>query len=646
MSKIAPFGSWKSPFTANSVASARRGLSEPQIGEDGIYWLERRPIENGRVALMCRQANTGITELTTEQINVGTSVHEYGGGSYVVQGRKLYFSCTTDNQIYRINEGHISQITDLADHRFADLMIDPNTDWLYAVLENHQAEGEPTNTLVRIEPGTTPKSTRLSIIASGHDFYASPRLHQRKLVWLCWNHPHMPWDNTELWGGGLNAKGELSEPPVRLDLGKKPLNSKPQDKPISLFQPEYSKAGELFVVSDESGWWNLCRCTNQGLSPLFEYAADFGLPQWQFGMRTYATVGHDDLIATCRSDNATLLWRIQAGKAKRIAHDFIGINQIQADDRQAVCIATFHDKPPALMRLDLANYSWQQIATSADEDPKLKPYISPAKPFSFEVASQHGARQAHAFFYPPTNPDFGAPKAAKPPLLVMSHGGPTAATAADYSPKIQFWTSRGFAVADVDYTGSTGYGRAYRDLLKGNWGVFDLEDCAAAAGFLVAKGEVDPNQLCIRGSSAGGFTTLGALTFTDTFKVGASYYGIGDLEALAKHTHKFESRYLDSLIGPYPAAKATYLERSPIQHIDKLSCPAIFFQGLKDKIVPPEQAEAMVSALEAKGVLTKILRFEEESHGFVQSDNIILSLLSELAFYGRVLGFTPASDES
>ena len=632
MAKVAPYGSWASPFTAAGVSASGRSLSEPKIVGDCIYWLDRRPQERGRVALMRWQPDTQVVEVTQPDANIGTSVHEYGGGSYAVSDQCIYVSSHADHQLYRIEDGVPHQITDLKHCRFADFVIDPDTNWIYSVLEDHRGQGEAQNKLVRIEPGDHPKATSYNVIASGKDFYASLRLHHRQLTWLVWNHPNMPWDSTELWQGQLDDAGRL--------VASKQLAG---DAQVSLFQPEYSPSGELFVVSDQSNWWNLYRVEAKAaaLHPLFPHEAEFGQPQWQFGMRTYAVIGDDDLIATCRTAQGIELWRIKNGHSQKLSHHFAAISHIQADAYQAVFIGAFYDRSPALMRLQLSDHSFHEIATTATEASSLKPYVSSPEPLTFAVSSALPKRQVHAFYYPPKNPDFCAPK-EQPPLLVMSHGGPTAAATIGYNPKIQFWTSRGFAVVDVDYSGSTGYGRTYRNRLKGYWGILDREDCAAAADYLVARGDVDPQRLCIRGSSAGGFTTLSALTFLDTFKVGASYYGIGDLEALAKDTHKFESRYLDGLVGPYPAAKEIYLARSPIRHSDQLSCPVIFFQGMEDAVVPPAQAEAMVAALKKRGIPTAILRFEGEGHGFVQGHHVTQALLSELAFYGEALGFKPA----
>ncbi len=631
MQQVADFGAWSSPITASSVSSSGISFSEPQLHDGNLLWLESRPAEGGRQTIMQQQPNGQITELLPRSFSTHTKVHEYGGGCYAFAGQNIYFVNATDQQIYRLRDGQCSKLTSSPAIRFADLCPDPVRSRLYAVAEDHSQNDEPENLIVSIDMGKG--IAEVTPVARGQDFYASPRVSPdgNKLVCLSWNHPHMPWHTSTLWSADIDNRGRVGE--FSMIWGQ---------EGVSLFQPHWSSSGQLHLVADSSGWWNLYRYQDGGLIPLVPMSADFGLPLWQLNMRTYGTLEKDELLATARNGKACHLFSITQKNVTPISHSFSAISQLWSSGREAAFVAHYPNRPSAIVRMNCDTGDFRQVTSSESSQPLHTDYISTARSISFPTAN---GSLVHGYFYPPRNPRFKAPTNKKPPLIVSVHGGPTSAVDASFDPKIQFWTSRGFAVIEVNYRGSSSYGRAYRESLKGEWGIADVEDCVAAANYLVERGEVDSNQLCIRGSSAGGYTTLAALTFYDTFKVGAVYYGIGDLEALAKETHKFESRYLDYLVGPWPESAALYAARSPIHHTHRLSVPTIFMQGKIDRVVPKEQAEAMVKVLTEKGIAVDYVSFPNEGHGFVSGDSIRTAIESEMAFYAKVLGFAPANTQ-
>ncbi len=628
--KIAPYGSWKSPITADLIASKFVRLAAGPLHGGTAYWLESRPAEKGRNVIVRRRADGQVEEVNPAPFNARTRVHEYGGGAFTVHGEVVYFANFADQRLYRIAPGEpptpITPPTDPpAALRYADAVVDEARRRLICVREDHRDAGQGVvNTIAAIPLD----GGEQQVLVSGNDFYASPRLSPdgRKLVWLTWNHPNMPWDGTELWMAPVHDDGTLGEA-QRIVGG-------PTE---SIFQPTWSPDGELYFVSDRNGWWNLYRWRAGTVEPLVEMEAEFGLPQWIFGMRTYAFLSAREIVCAYTRDGLWYLARldVETRELTPIETPYTVVLDLHADGGQVLFRGGSPTELTAIVRLDADSGEMEVLKRSGDLS--LDPgYISTPRPITFPT--EHGLT-AHAFFYPPKNKDYAAPEGEKPPLIVISHGGPTSATTSSLNLSIQYWTSRGFAVLDVNYGGSTGYGRAYRERLNGQWGVVDVDDCVNGAKYLVAQGEVDGERLIIRGGSAGGYTTLCALTFRDLFKAGASYYGIGDLEALTKETHKFESRYLDRLIGPYPERRDLYLARSPIHHIEGLNCPVIFLQGAEDRVVPPDQAEAMVAALREKGIPVAYLLFEGEQHGFRRAENIRRALEAELYFYARVFGF-------
>jgi len=622
--RIAPYGSWGSPISSDLIVRGVVGLEQTRLDGLDAYWLERRPGEGGRNVVVRRAPDGRTEDVTPQPFNVRTRVHEYGGGDFAVHDGILYFSNFADQRLYSRGPGVEPQpLTPEADRRYADMIVDARRRRIVAVREDH-SEREPTNTLVGIdlEDGAE------RVLVSGNDFYSSPRLSPggERLAWLAWNHPNMPWDGTELWicelgGDGLSGEAEK-------------VAGGPEE---SVFQPEWSPDGTLHFVSDRTGWWNIYRRRGGRTEPLCEMEAEFGLPQWVFGMSTYAFESPARLVCAYIEQGSSRLASLDAetGRLEPIETPYSDVTSVRAGAGRIVFRGGSPTMPASVVSLDPATGEHEVLRRSSEVE--LDPgYVSIPRPVEFPT---EGGRTAHAFFYPPANQDYAAPAGERPPLLVVSHGGPTSATTTTLNLGIQYRTSRGVAVLDVNYGGSTGYGREYRRRLDGMWGVVDVDDCANGARHLAERGQVDGGRLMIAGGSAGGYTTLCALTFRDAFAAGASHFGVSDVEALARETHKFESRYLDRLIGPYPERADLYRQRSPIHFADRLSCPVIFFQGLEDEVVPPNQAETMFEALREKGVPAAYVPFEGEQHGFRRAENIKRVLDGELYFFSRVFGF-------
>ncbi|MFQ5610760.1 MAG: S9 family peptidase [Anaerolineae bacterium] len=628
--QITPYGSWKSPVTAEMVASEAIRLSEIALDGRDIYWQERRPTEGGRSVIVRRAADGRVSDITPPAFNARTRVHEYGGGAFAVHKGVVYFANFADQRLYRQDPGREPRpLTPEAPLRYADMIVDPRRERLVCVHEDHTRAGEEaTNTIVGV--GLDGRGSG-QVLVSGSDFYAFPRLSPdgSRLAWQAWNHPNMPWDGSELWVAEIQGDGALGRA-ERVAGGESE----------SIFQPQWSPGGTLYFVSDRSGWWNLYRWREGQVEPLLEMEAEFGLPQWVFGRSTYAFASPERLICSFSQHGTWQLadLNLATGQLSPFNLPYTVIEYVQARAGQVVFLAGSPSQPPSVVRLDLAS-GQSEVLRRASSISLDSGYLS--EPAAIEFPTEQGLT-AHGLFYRPKNRDVLAPDEERPPLLVLSHGGPTGATSGELDLGIQFWTSRGFAVLDVNYGGSTGYGRDYRRRLDGRWGLVDVDDCLNGARYLVERGQVDRERLAIRGGSAGGYTTLAALTFRDLFKAGASYFGVSDLEALTRETHKFESRYLDRLIGPYPERLDLYRARSPIHHTGQLSCPVIFFQGLEDLVVPPNQAETMVEALRAKGVPVAYLPFEGEQHGFRRAENIQRCLEAELYFYAQIFGFALA----
>ncbi|HMF16943.1 MAG TPA: prolyl oligopeptidase family serine peptidase [Gemmataceae bacterium] len=630
MPTVAPYGSWKSPLTSDLIVAGTIGLEQIVVDGLDLYWIESRPAEKGRNVIVQQGADGKIQDVTPAPFNARTRVHEYGGGAFTVHNGTVYFSNFTDQRLYRQEPGEQpSPLTPEGDWRYADGVVDARRQRLICVREDHtQPNKEAVNSVAAVPlAGGSPGV----ILASGHDFYSAPRLSPdgNRLAWLAWNHPNMPWDGTELWVGEFGQDGALTN--------QQRIAGGPEE---SIFQPEWSPDGTLHFVSDKTGWWNLYRWKANAIEALCPRAAEFGRPYWVFGIPTYAFMGPESILCTYIEGGN---WRLAILYSKNrtletIDLPFKELTGIRVQAGKGVMVAGAPTMAQAVLRVDPVTGRIAIVRSSSALvlDPG---YMSVPEAISFPTEN---SQAAHAFYYPPRNKEYAAPRGELPPLLVRSHGGPTSASSSTLRLDIQYWTSRGIGILDVNYGGSTGFGRAYRQRLQRTWGIVDVDDCVNGARFLAQRGAADPERLAIRGGSAGGFTTLAALTFRDLFSAGASYYGVSDLEALAKDTHKFESRYLDGLIGPYPQRKDLYEQRSPIHFTDRLSCPVILFQGLEDKVVPPNQAEMMVDALRKKGLPVAHVAFEGEQHGFRQAANIKRSLDGELYFYGKVFGFVPA----
>jgi dipeptidyl aminopeptidase/acylaminoacyl peptidase len=624
---IAHYGEWRSPISADLIVAGSVGLGQICLDADRVYWSESRPTEGGRNVIVRWQPDGTTTEINPTPFNARTRVHEYGGGAFHAAQDTVYFSNYADQQLYQCRANAVpSALTFPGKLRYTNILRDASRDRLIAVREDHSdPDREAVNTLVSIDP-----SGQQTILAAGHDFFASPHLNPTgtKLTWLTWDHPNMPWDGTTVWVAEIQADGSLANL-VEVAGGSEE----------SIFQPQWGPDGNLYFISDRTDWWNLYRWDGKTITALCPKAAEFGVPQWVFDMSTYGFADDRTLICTY-SEAVGKLAKIDliTLELTEIPIPYTSIGGLQVHQGIAAFVGGSALQPSAIVRLNLATGKTQELrrATDLAIDPG---YMSAPKVVEFPTEN---GLTAYGLYYAPNNRDFQAPHGELPPLLVKSHGGPTGSASGDFSLKIQYWTSRGFAVLDVDYGGSTGYGRAYRQRLNGNWGIVDVQDCVNGAKFLVEQGLVDGDRLVIAGGSAGGYTTLCALTFYDVFKAGASYYGVSDLEVLATDTHKFESRYMDSMIGPYPEAKQIYFDRSPINFVDKLSCPAIFFQGDEDKVVPPNQAEMMVEMLNKKGLPVAYILYKGEQHGFRQAENIKRTLDGEFYFYSQVFGFTPA----
>ncbi len=631
MLTTAPYGEWSSPINTRLLVADSVRLGGVALDGECAYWLEGRPSEGGRSVLVCRHREGVTRDLIPTPFDVRTRAHEYGGGAFLVNDGRIWFANFEDQRLYQCDDATPPRpLTAAGPWRYADMILDSRRHRLICVREEHVEDGsEPINTLVAV--GLHDGAVR--VLAEGHDFYASPCMSGdgKRLAWITWDHPDMPWDATELWLAKLADDGTLAVP-GRVAGG----NGE------SVFQPVFRDDGVLFFVSDPNGWWNL-HCQGDGdIRCVLPMQAEFGRPQWQFGMSTYGFDARQRIVCCYSRDGFWSLARLvaESGELESIDTEFTDIQAIAVAGDRAMIIGGAATRTAAVALVDPTNG-----ATSVLRESALKAFGEDfvSIPEAIEFATGDG-EQAHAFYYPPCNPDYRAPGDERPPLIVIGHGGPTGATSATLNLALQFWTSRGFAVLDVNYRGSTGFGRAYRELLAGRWGIADVDDCINGARHLADTGRADGARLVIRGSSAGGYTTLAALTFHDDFAAGASYYGISDLETLARDTHKFESRYLDQLIGAYPAERDRFMARSPIHAVDRLSCPVIFFQGLEDEVVPPSQAERMVEALRSKGLPVAYLAFEGEQHGFRKAETIERTLQAELCFYARVFGFTPADE--
>ena len=620
-----PYGSWPSSISAELITRAAPSLNFLQSYGDDLYWVEGRPWEAGRNVIMRRDSNGSITDLLPPPFSHYSRVHEYGGMAYALNDDHLYFVNATDQNIYKycLDDTSAPQvITNNSSRRFADLVVDRQNQRLIAVCEEHNDDQEPENYLASIALNN--QTPAIEKLVSGADFYAYPRISpdQSQLCWIEWQHPNMPWDATQLWQATI-SNGNL--------IDKKRVAG--GDNNQAIFQPHWSPNNTLYYVSDITNWWNIYRFENGIGAPVLRMDAEFATPLWQLGMTTFDFIDANTIACIWTVSG---IWHsgfidVATGVLTTVKTPYSSMQAVACHQGSVYFVAG-------------ASVLASQIA-GVNLQGEVSPIYAPAtvdldkadlaQPESISFTSGDN-QQVHAFYYPPTSARYCGDDRELPLVIAMCHGGPTGATSSGLNLKIQYWTNRGFAVVDINYRGSVGFGRTYRQGLEGAWGIADVEDTQQAIAYLAGQQKIDPKRCLIRGGSAGGYTVLSALTFTDTFKAGASLYGIGDLETLAKDTHKFESRYLDSLIGPYPERRDIYLERSPIHHADGLNCPVIFLQGLEDKVVPPNQAEMMVKLLEDKGIQVGYVTFADEGHGFRKANNIIRAMEAELAFYRDV----------
>ena len=608
-----------------SIVARDIELSEASLDKESVYWMETRPERHGRrTIVMNRERNEDIT---SAQFDVGTRVYEYGGGSYAAKDGTIYFSNFDDMKIYKVQTGVQSAqpiTTNTSEFRHGDLTVDRKRNCLFCIREEHRGEHNPVlNSIVTISLADPSTGTT---VESGNDFYLSPKLSPdgSTLSWITWNFPNMPWDATEIWKAEVTKNGTVTR--------KAKIAGGAQE---SVIQPEWGPDGALYFISDRTGWWNIFRYRDGRVENMHLAKVDFGEPQWHLGMSTYAVTARNLICKYIRNGYHKLATiDLETEKFENLPLPFTSISGIRAEGENAVFCASSSFHPTSIVRLNLTTREWKILRMSSERSIDASYFSNPRE---IEFPTKRG-RTAHAFYYPPKNPEYRAAKDEKPPLLVKVHGGPTGVTAASFDLQIQFFTTRGFAVLDVNYGGSTGYGRKYRERLNCNWGVIDVEDCARGAKFLCDSGKSDRKRLLIRGGSAGGFTTLASLAFTKLYKAGACYYGISDLEAWARDTHKFESRYLDKMIGPYPAQRKLYLKRSPARSATKISVPLIILQGLDDKVVPPSQSELMVKQMRKKKLQVKYLTFDDEGHGFHAEEHVRKALESELNLYSKTLG--------
>ena len=623
-STVSSFGSWRSPITSDLIAADSISLIDVLLDDDEVYWIESRPQQEGRNVVVKYARDGTAHDVSPPPFNARTKVHEYGGGAVLVDRGTVFFTNFADQKLYRQDQnGTPRPISQNSQCRYADAVVDASRDRLVCVREDHdRADGVVINTIAAVaSDGLKPEQ----VLLQGQDFYSNPRISPdgKRLAWLSWNHPNMPWTGTELWVADIGGSGEVQEP-VRI--------AGSADE--SIFQPEWSPDGTLHFVSDRSGWWNLYRCLDGISKAVHPKSAEFGQPQWVFGMATYGFLSDSRILCSYRESGRSHI-AILAEELLPLDLPYTDVSNIRVSADSFVFLGGAPDKPASIVRVRLNPMTIEVLkrSTEVTDNPRIRECISvPAL-----TAFPSGKRNAYAWYYAPLNPAFVAPAAELPPMIVKSHGGPTAAASNVLDLRTQYWTSRGYAVLDVDYGGSTGYGREYRNRLHQAWGIVDVEDCTNAAKFIVQNKKADPARVAISGGSAGGYTTLCALVFGTFFKIGASYFGVADLESLVRDTHKFESRYLDWLIGKYPEEKETYFARSPINFTDKLSVPVIFLQGEEDQVVPPNQTERMVDAIRGKGLPLEYLLFKGEQHGFRRAENIKRALDAVLYFFSSLM---------
>ena len=634
----AEYGTWTSPITADQLVATAATVTSVRVSEGITWWSEARPAEAGRVQIVRLVPGSEPRDVLPDGWSARTRVHEYGGGAWWVSGPTLYLVAWDDQRLYRIDDGGdpvplTPEPVQRHALRYADGVVTPDGRWVVCVRERHPADGsEPVNEIVAIvaDPGDAALAEPV-VLVGGRDFVAAPRVSRdsKQLAWIAWDHPNMPWDATELWVGALSeGAGWIGLTGARREAG---------DGRESLMQPVWGRHSSLFVVSDRSGWWNVHQVAAlDHLEPVHEEPAEVGGPAWTFAQSHVDVDGDGTLVATySENGSAHVLVAPEDGPVRVVGVPCLALAELRVQAGRATAVASYTDREQEIVSFDLADPTSFEVLRAGSDSGVGAGFTPQPEAVDFPSA---GRRPSHAWLFAPLNPEFAAPAGTLPPLIVNVHGGPTGAATPDHQLGRLYWTSRGFAYAELNYGGSTGYGTAYRDLLDGNWGVVDVEDAVALVAHLVRSGRADPVQVIIQGGSAGGFTVLATLVANHGFAAGADLFGVADLGLLAEHTHKFESRYLEGMIGPLPDARTVYDERSPINHVEKLRTPLIVLQGLEDVVVPPEQSEMIVAALDERGVPHAYVTFEGEQHGFRRAESIVRAAEARLAFFRRVLG--------
>lgn len=621
-----PYGTWPSPITADTILSEFVGFSALKFVEGRYYWLEGRAQEGGR-SVVVEHSNGNRRDITPAPLNIRSRVHEYGGGAYALSEITAYAVNHVDQDIYAIDL-HTAEIVRLTksgpEERFGGLIWDSHQQRLITIRERHGFSDEPVNDLAQIDVNTG----SITSLYSGHDFYSSACLSKdgRQIAFVVWDHPNMPWDGTQLITATLDPEGRT---------GIETVVAGSRDE--SIFQPLWIGNDRLLYVSDATGFWNLYCYSDSEIHCILPDDAEYGLPQWGLGITNFVSLSEHHVIAQRIHEGVSELVTVNIDQCTRspLMADYSSYQSLTRTTRGIAFIGGNHNDVAEVAELDVTSGNINMISKQGVVN---FPQGTFSPPSTIRYKTNDGAI-GYGNFYPPAHPDWQGDDGELPPLLVMSHGGPTGAASRDLSMRTQYYTSRGWAVLDVNYGGSTGFGRAYRERLNGNWGTVDVNDCVAGVSHLATHHLIDINRVAIRGGSAGGYTTLAALVFTNVFRAGASHYGIGDLRALAEDTHKFESRYIHALVD-----EADIQARSPINHIERLNCPTIFFQGREDRIVPPNQSELMYEALKAKGIPVCYLLFENEGHGFRRAENAKRSIEAEYLFFAKVFKFQPADD--
>lgn len=635
--RTSPYGTWASPIAPADLTAAVVGLDRGVVDGDRVLWTEAHPEQGGRVSLWCSRSGQDPVDLTPDD-NVRNAINEYGGGAWAAAAGLVVYSTAPAGDLYLLSPAGRQLLAPGGDHRYGCLALHPERRLVLAVREDHSPDGACLQSLVSLDlDASNPDGGK--VLVSGADFYASPALRADGLLaWVEWQLPGMPWDATRL------LVAPLGHPELAVQVAGGPCEA--------AVHPAWSATGALVYLSDESGYWNFHSWDGDRSRQLHRHPWDFCQPMWVPEPPPFTLLDDGRIGCTWLADGIGHLGLLcPAGDSGEWDLTELGTGGVTCDltgrGAEVVALVGYPGRPAQLRQLNLITGA-DRLLRSAGNQTLPEAMVSRAQALTWD--SPDGP--VHGWYYPPTSADHAAPDGELPPVQVWSHGGPTDFHGSAFAPSVQFWTTRGIGIIDVNYSGSAGYGRAYRDRLRGNWGIIDVRDCVAGVQALVAAGLADPARLSIRGGSAGGYTTLAALTSTEVFAAGISFYGIGDLEALVADptsgsghgTHKFESRYLDGLVAPYPEGRQTYLERSPIHHLDRLSCPMLVLQGGQDRVVPPSQAEAIVAAVRARGLPVAYLLFPDEGHGFRRAENQIAAAQAALAFLGAVHGFTPADD--